>query len=298
MTYGESLLHCLRSDSRIVVLTAENWGPVVPVGLSGSERFIDTGINEQALVGMAAGLALRGRIPVVHALACFLTMRAYEFIRTDVGLGALPVKLIGSLPGLLSEGNGPTHQAIEDLALMRTIPNMRVFCPATMDELVRYLPVILDSPFPWYVRFNDRGGFSVDESITEGRAVTFGDGRDVGIVTCGFLVEEAIAAAQLLAESSVAATVMNLRFVHPLDTEGILTLARRCRIVVTVEDHFAAGGIGELVASRLHAEGIHVPLLAIALQNWFPAGPLAAVLECVGMSAAQIAKRIRVRLER
>src|SRR6202012_652928 len=97
-------------------------------------RFIDVGIAEQTLVGAAAGLALRGRIPVAHALAAFLTMRAFEFIRTDVGIARLPVKLVGGAAGILSEANGPTHQAIEDVALMRTIPHMLVFCPADTSE--------------------------------------------------------------------------------------------------------------------------------------------------------------------
>src|SRR4029077_47260 len=117
------------------------------------DRFLDTGITEQTMVGMAAGLALRGRIPVVHALATFLTMRAFEFIRTDVGIPALPVKLVGTVPGILSEANGPTHQALEDISLMRGIPNMCVFCPADVDDLLSGLEVIVHSRSPWYIRY-------------------------------------------------------------------------------------------------------------------------------------------------
>ena len=105
------------------------------------------------MVGMAAGLALRGRVPVVHALATFLTLRAFEFIRTDVGIAGLPVKLVGTVPGFLSEANGPTHQAIEDVALMRGIPGMQVVCPADEEELVQALPAVLRSPRPTYLRY-------------------------------------------------------------------------------------------------------------------------------------------------
>ena len=112
------------------MLTAENRAAIRGLPEALGTRFIDFGIAEQTMVGAAAGLALRGRIPVAHALATFLTLRAFEFIRTDVGIAGLPVKLVGGVPGFLSEANGPTHQAIEDVALMRGIPGMQVVCPS------------------------------------------------------------------------------------------------------------------------------------------------------------------------
>src|SRR5262245_13462283 len=113
--YADALYDLARADERIVVMTAENRAPIRSLPSLLGERFIDTGITEQTMVGMAAGLALRGRIPVIHALAAFLTMRAFEFIRTDVGIANLPVKIVGTVPGVLSEANGPTHQALEDI---------------------------------------------------------------------------------------------------------------------------------------------------------------------------------------
>ena len=112
-SYADCLGDLARRDERVVVMTAENRAAIRALPASLGPRFIDTGITEQTMVGMAAGLALRGRLPVVHALATFLTMRAFEFIRTDVGIPALPVKLVGYVPGILSEANGPTHQALE-----------------------------------------------------------------------------------------------------------------------------------------------------------------------------------------
>jgi len=139
-----------------VVMTAENRAHIRELPARLGNRFIDVGIAEQTLIGMAAGLALRGRIPVAHALAAFLTMRSFEFIRTDIGIGGLPAKLVGFVPGLLSDGNGPTHQALEDVALMRGIPGMQVFCPADLDDLLIGLPVILADDDPWYIRYTDR----------------------------------------------------------------------------------------------------------------------------------------------
>src|ERR1700754_947976 len=156
MTYEELLTEIARANEQVIVMTAENRALVRNLpGILG-KRFIDTGITEQTMIGAAAGLALRGRTPVVHALASFLTMRAFEFVRTDVGIADLPVKLSGFIPGFLSDANGPTHQAIEDIALMRGIPNMTVFAPADEDDLVKMLPHIWQSDSPAYTRINTR----------------------------------------------------------------------------------------------------------------------------------------------
>src|SRR6201995_2867456 len=158
MDYQELLIKTALEDERIIVMTAENRALVRNAPASIGSRFIDTGITEQTMIGMAAGLALRGRIPIVHALAPFLTMRAYEFIRTDVGIAHLPVKLSGYIPGFLSDGNGPTHQSIEDVAIMRGIPGMEVYAPADEDDLVKMLPHIWASAAPAYTRINHKKG--------------------------------------------------------------------------------------------------------------------------------------------
>src|SRR5438105_3818180 len=151
--YEETLLELALADERIVVMTAENRAAIRSLPAKLGARFVDVGIAEQTMIGAAAGLALRGRIPVVHALATFLTLRAFEFVRTDVGIARLPVKLVGGVPGFLSDGNGPTHQAIEDIALMRGIPGMEVVCPTDEEELVAAVPLVVARPGPCYVRF-------------------------------------------------------------------------------------------------------------------------------------------------
>src|ERR1700754_69681 len=122
MSYEELLTETALADERFIVMTAENRALVRNIPGKLGNRFIDTGITEQTMIGAAAGLALRGRVPVVHALASFLTMRAFEFVRTDAGIPNLPVKLSSFIPGFLSDGNGPTHQAVEDISIMRGIP--------------------------------------------------------------------------------------------------------------------------------------------------------------------------------
>src|SRR5215831_15080233 len=161
-------------------MTAENRAAIRSLPDRLGSRFIDVGIAEMTLVGAAAGLALRGRRPIVHALATFLTLRAFEFIRTDVGIAGLPVKLVGGVPGFLSEANGPTHQAVEDVALMRTIPNLQVFCPADEHDLEMGLPAILDSRSPGYVRFYAaKPEVSHEAQFEIGKAEVLADGHDV-----------------------------------------------------------------------------------------------------------------------
>src|ERR1700750_1442883 len=130
MSYEELLTELAVNDERFVVMTAENRALIRNLPGKLGKRFVDTGITELTMVGAAAGLALRGRIPVLHALASFLSMRAFEFVRTDAGITNLPVKLSEFIPGILSDGNGATHQAIEDVAIMRGIPNVTVFAAA------------------------------------------------------------------------------------------------------------------------------------------------------------------------
>src|ERR1700732_2662806 len=191
-TYEETLLEIAKRDHTLVVMTAENRGAIRNLPAPLGARFIDVGIAEQTMIGAAAGLALRGRVPVCHALATFLTLRAFEFIRGDVGIARLPVKLIGAVPGFLSDGNGPTHQAIEDIALMRVIPHMQIVCPADEVELAAALPAVVASGEPCYVRFNaTRATVEHVAPFEMGRAEVLSEGEDVSILTYGFMVREA-----------------------------------------------------------------------------------------------------------
>src|ERR1700744_3840034 len=192
MSYEELLTELALSDERFIVMTAENRALMRKLPQLLGRRFIDTGITEQTMIGAAAGLALRGRIPVVHALASFLTMRAFEFIRTDAGIPNLPIKLSSFIPGFLSDGNGPTHQAIEDIALMRGIPNMTVFAPADEDDLVKMLPHIWGSKSPAYTRINTRKTDYQHSEYIPGKAEVISEGTGITILTYGLLFEQAL----------------------------------------------------------------------------------------------------------
>jgi transketolase len=294
MSYENALKEIVLADDRYVVMTAENRIAIrnLPAALNG--RFIDTGITEQTMIGAAAGLALRGRTPVTHGLAAFLTMRALEFTRTDVGLPNLPVKLVGGVPGFLSDGNGPTHQALEDVALMRGIPPMQIFCPADEQDLAIGLQPVLESPRPCYIRHNPLPAvIDHDPHFEVGQAEQISDGQDVAILVYGVLFSRAYEAMKLLAGQGISARLLNLRMVKPIDEVAILAAARETGLLVTLEDHFLTGGLFSIVSELLVRRQLPAKVLPLALENrWFKPGLLEEVLAHEGFTGPQIAARI------
>jgi transketolase len=299
-SYERALLQLAEERQELIVMTAENRAPIRGLARPLGPRFVDVGICEQTLVGAAAGLALRGRRPVLHALAAFLTMRAFEFIRSDVGIGRLPVTLVGFVPGFLSEANGPTHQALEDVALMRGVPGMQVFCPADEDELADALPAILDSGAPAYVRYPapepslpHRTPFAV------GRAERIHDGRDVTLLSYGPMLLQAEAARRLLEAEGVSVRLVDLRSLQPADEPEILAAADETRLLVTLEDHFESGGLYSIVAETLLRGERLRRVLPLALRaRFFRPALLDDVIAHEGFDGPSIAARVRETLQR
>lgn len=294
MTYEELLTQTALADERIVVMTAENRALVRNMPQTLGKRFIDTGITEQCMVGAAAGLALRGRTVVIHALAAFLSMRAYEFVRTDVGIGNLPVKLSSFIPGFLSDGNGPTHQAIEDVALMRGIPNMQVFCPADEKDLLMMLPAIWASPAPSYVRITTRSAlYDHTRPFEIGKAEVVAKGADVTLLVYGMLFEQALIATQLLRDAGHSVGLVNMRSLKPVDETVILEACAHSELVVTIEDHFLTGGLYSIVAETLLKHHTTARVLPFALrEKWYKPARLNDVLEYEGFTGPQLAEAI------
>jgi transketolase len=293
-TYEEALAALAAERPELLVMTAENRAPIRHLPELLGPRFVDVGIAEQALIGAAAGLALRGRTPVVHALAAFLTLRAFEFIRTDVGIGGLPVKLVGSVPGFLSEANGPTHQAIEDVALMRGIPGMQVVCPSDAAELAAALPQVVASPAPCYVRYNPQPQTVAHRTpFTLGRAEVLTEGDGVALLTYGFLLREAARAAALLEERGIPVHLVDLRTLAPLDEAAVVAAARGVELLVTIEDHFRTGGLWSIVAEVLLSHGVACRVHPISLgERWFKPALLDDVLAYEGFTGDRLAERV------
>ena len=295
MNYEQKLLELIKNDDRIVIMTAENRAAIRNLPEKIGNRFIDVGIAEQTMVGMAAGLALRGRIPLVHALSTFLTMRAFEFIRSDVGIGRLPVKLIGAVPGFLSEANGPTHQAIEDISIMRGIPNMNIFCPSDEEDLLIGLEKVINSPYPTYVRYNNlQPSIEHDPDFEIGKAEIISEGKDVVIISYGILLKQALEAAEILKVEGKSVGIINLRTVSPIDRKAIIKACRDAFLVVTIEDHFQTGGLYSILSEILIEEELLCKVLPVALKNkWFKPVLLPDVLEYEEFTGKDIAEKVR-----
>ncbi len=298
MNYEETLAGLAKKDERIVVMTAENRALIRNMPALLGDRFIDTGITEQTMIGAAAGLALRGRIPVVHALASFLTMRAFEFIRTDVGIAHLPVKLCGYIPGFLSDANGPTHQAIEDVSILRGIPGMEVYAPADENDLVAMLPDMINSPNAAYIRINNKKMSYQHSDYVPGKAEVISEGNDITLLTYGLLFENTFRAKAMLEEKGYSVGMVNLRSLKPMDEELILNIAGNTSLIVTVEDHFLTGGLFSILAEIFLKNTITCPVFPMALRNrWFKPALLNSVFEFEEFTPEKIAEHTVRELE-
>lgn len=294
MTYEQILEELVAADERVVVMTAENRAAIRNLPAKIGNRFIDVGICEMTMIGAAAGLALRGRIPVTHALATFITLRPFEFVRTDLGIPNLPVKLVGGVPGFLSEANGPTHQAIEDVALMRGIPNMNVFCPADARDLEIGLRDVILSDSPFYIRYAaNAAAVKHDPEFRIGKAETIAEGSDITLMTYGFMLRETLKAREILEREGHSVRLLNMRTLKPVDTGAILRAAAETRLIVTVEDHFLTGGLYSILAETFLRHRVAANVIPFALEErWFRPALLDDVLEHEGFTGRQIAESI------
>jgi transketolase len=274
--FGAGLVEAGKADERIVALSAdlkestrvEEFSKMFP------DRFIEIGVAEQNLVTVASGLANYGKIPFVTSYATFSPGRNWEQIRTTVCLNDVPVKIIGCHAGVSVGPDGATHQALEDIAIMRTLPNMTVIVPCDANEARKATLAIAQSGKPAYLRLGREKSalFTTDETpFSIGKSqIVFGDlnDADVGIIACGTLVHNAILAAQELAGQGINAIVMNCATIKPIDRDAIVELAKSAGSIVTCEEHQIAGGLGGAVVEVL-AEEYPVPVEFIGVRDQF-----------------------------
>lgn len=220
------------------------------------DRHYMEGVSEANVIGMAAGLAMEGYVPYVNTIATFITRRCYEQVAVDLCIHDLPVRLIGNGGGYVYAPLGPTHQAIEDIAIMRALPNMTVVCPADAEEMTRFMEASIDWPHPIYIRLAKGGdpvvtrGFDRFE-IGRGYLLRDDSASRVLLVGTGVATTRALKAAETLASDGVRCRVLHLPTVKPLDAGMLVDLARTAELVVTVEEHTRIGGLGSAVADAL-----------------------------------------------
>jgi transketolase len=302
--YGRALLELARERDEIVCLSGDLtrqcevdlFQDEIP------ERFINAGMAEANMIGIAGALARRGHIPFVHTFGVFATRRPLDQIINAVAYPNLRVRIVGFMPGVSSPG-GPSHQAIDDVALMRAIPNMTVVDVADAVETVQAVRAIVDVPGPVYLRLK-RGDipeiFDDDHRFSLDCAQVLRDGGDVAIVANGMMVSAALAAADALQTARVSVTVLNVPVVKPLDTTTISEALRQVPAVVTAENHSIVGGLGTAVAEVLAEAGLGCRLRRIGLRDTFAEGARSAatLFRAYGLSTQDIIDDAWALLER
>ncbi|MDR5782174.1 transketolase family protein [Caballeronia sp. LZ065] len=298
--FGHALCELARTKANVIGMTAD-LGKYTDLHIFAKEfpeRYYQMGMAEQLLMGAAAGFAHEGAQPFVTTYAVFGTRRAYDFIHQTIAEDNLDVKIVCALPGLTT-GYGPSHQAAEDLALMRAMPNMTVIDPCDALDIEQMVPAIAAHKGPVYARLL-RGNVPAvldeyDYSFELGRAKLLRDGRDVLIISSGIMTMRALETAQALQKDSVDVAVLHVPTIKPLDTATIIREARRSgRLVVVAENHTVIGGLGEAVATTLLTEGVSCAYRQIGLPDAFlDAGALPTLHERYGISTNAIARSIK-----
>lgn len=297
-TFGLALLEMAREHHQIVALSGDlckssgldRFSNTLP------ERFFNTGIAEQNMVGIASGLAASGFVPFVTSFPNFLTLRAAEQIRLNLGYMQENVKLVGLASGLATGMFGATHHGIEELAMLRSVSNIAIFSPADCTATVKMTQLAFEHQGPVYLRLT--GGmrapivYKDDFELVPGKAIHLKGGKDIAIVATGSMVHVALTAARQLAEHEVDAAVIDMHTLKPLD-EAALVLHLDKKLLVTVEEHSVIGGLGSAVAEFVGGVEVRPKLLNIGIpQGYPPAGDYSWMLEQSGLTAEKVTLRI------
>ncbi len=258
IAYGNTLVELGKENPNVVVLDADLGGSTMGKMFEQAypERHYEMGIAEANMTSVAAGLAQTGKIPFTNSFAVFSAGRAYDQIRQTIAIGKLNVKICGSSAGMSDFGDGATHQSVEDMAIMRAIPNMTVLCPADANETVEAVKAMAEMKGPCYIRLNRNDYPNVTE---EGREFKIGepqllkDGTDIVVFATGYMVGLALQAAEELKEE-ISVKVVNISTIKPMNTEAIINLTKGCKAVVTAEEHSVIGGLGSAISEVLRKE--------------------------------------------
>lgn len=262
------------------------------------DRFYNLGIAEANMIGVSAGLALSGKRPIVYTIIPFLTMRPFEQIRVDICMNNLPVILVGIGGGLAYDILGPTHHAIEDVAILRALPNMTVLAPCDPREVRAAMRSAYELGGPAYIRLGRGGEPSLDGNARNyeiGRTYEMRAGRDITIIGAGPVLKEALEAASLLEREGIRCGVVNMHTIKPLDREAVIRAAHGSNLIVTLEEHSVIGGLGSAVAEVLAEEGLPVRLKRLGINDAFTyrVGYRPYLLEYHGLNARGVAETIR-----
>lgn len=296
--YGEGMIELGKENPNVVVLGADLSDSTRALWFKQQfpNRFFSFGIAEQNMLAAAAGLALAGKVPFVCTYGVFLAGRAWDQIRTTICYSKCNVKLGGAHGGISVGPDGATHQALEDIALMRVLPGMTVVVPCDYHETYKATLAVGKMQGPAYVRFGREKTPVITTAETPfelGKAATFRDGQDLTFIACGYMVSQALVAAEELAKEGISARVVNLHTIKPIDREAIVTAARETGAIVTAEEHQLQGGMGSAVLEVLATE-CPVPVEMVGVRDTFgESGEPHELLEAYGLSSSALIEAAR-----
>lgn len=301
--YGKALKELGTTNDNIIVLDADLSKSTKTADFQkvNPEHFVNVGIAEQNLMGIAAGIAATGKIPFASTFAMFATGRAFEIIRNSIAYPKLNVKIVATHSGVTVGEDGGSHAAIEDISLMRSVPNMTVIVPADGVETEKVIKKIVEYNGPVYVRLGrSKVPVIYDESyeFEIGKFSTLKKGADVSIVACGIMVSKALEAAEKLSEIGIDAEVINASTIKPFDAKAILESVRKTNCVVTVEEHNIYGGLGSAVAEVLSGN-YPAPLEMVGVMDVFgESGSPDELLEKFKLTSTEIIRKVELVLKR
>ncbi|MEW5898069.1 MAG: transketolase family protein [Bacillota bacterium] len=301
--YGEALVELGRENPDVVVLDADLSKSTKTINFKKHfpERFFNMGIAEQNMLGTAAGLAAAGKIPFCSTFAVFAPGRSFDQLRNSIAYPKLNVKIGASHAGITVGEDGATHQSVEDIALVRAVPNMTVFVPADAVETKKVVMAAAEIKGPVYIRLG-RAAVPVlhgeDFVFEPGKAVIMREGGDAAIIATGVMVAEALAAAEELSREGISVRVLNIHTIKPLDTEAIISAAKETGAIVTAEEHSVIGGLGSAVAETV-CEHYPVPVYRVGIPDVFgESGKPGELMEKYGLTARHLAAAVRKAIRR
>jgi transketolase len=294
-----------RTDKRVLFIGSDlGIGTLKQFKAEMPDRFFMEGVSEANIIGVAAGLALEGKIVYINTIATFLTRRCFEQVALDLCLHDANVRLIGSGGGMVYAPLGPTHEAIDDVAIFRALPRMTILAPADADEMKRLMPLTVDHAGPVYIRLGKGGDPIVTNDRTPfqiGKAIPVRDGGDALIVTTGVMLKPALDAADALRKDGVEAAVLHMPTIKPFDAETVVELAARVPAIVTLEEHNIIGGLGSAVAETIAEANFDAPkrFKRIGLPDVFPDryGSQASLMARYGLTAERVVETLQSLLQ-
>jgi len=290
--YGNALVELGKQNENIVALEADLGKSTMSYMFQQQfpDRYFEMSIAEQNMASTAAGLSLTGKIPFIHSFAVFATGRTYDQIRQTISIGRLNVNICGSSAGLSDFGDGSTHQSVEDIALMRAIPNMTVFCPADANEVSKIVKTMAAIDGPCYIRINrnDYPNITAEDTPFEtGKPLILKEGSDIAVFTMGIMGTKALEAARAL-EGKISLKIINISTLKPLNAQAVIEAAKNCKAVITAEEHSIIGGLGSAIAQALAKECKPIEFIGINDTFGCSAHNYDELLEYYGLTAQAI----------